>query len=80
MSKKRDIAIASAVATASFIANFSIFVFGYNHLTAPFISEEQRVDNAEFIMSVVVGGYAGIAILTGILTFLARAGRSIRNE
>ena len=49
--------------------NFGIFVFGYNRLAVPFLLEEQRMANADFIMRVIVGAFALIAILIGFIVY-----------
>jgi hypothetical protein len=54
---------------AGFFANFALFIFSYNRLATPYLVEEQRVLNADFIMTVTVGGFAGIATLLGLATY-----------
>lgn len=69
-------ATACAVAILCFIANFGIFVLGYDRLAVPFLSEEQRVENANFIMSTVIGLYAIIAGFVGVFVYRLQATRS----
>ena len=54
----------------NFIMNFLIFTYSYNKLATPYLNEEQRVDNAGFIMSGTLSMYLVSAILVGILTFI----------
>jgi hypothetical protein len=68
-SKQKALVVATFVSLASFAGNGAVFVFSYSRLAFPFLTEEQRVANAEFIMSVTVGAYAAVAALTGILIY-----------
>ncbi len=57
------------VAIFCFSANFAIFMVSYNKLATPFLSEEQRVENAKAIVSVIAGSFALAAILAGSLAY-----------
>jgi hypothetical protein len=60
---------ACAVSVGSLVANFSIFVFSYNRLATPFLVEEQRVTNANFILTVTLGGFVLVACITGVVVY-----------
>ena len=76
MSAKKAVAQACLISVLIFAANFGVFVFGYDHLAVPFLSEEQRVENAAFIMSVIVGAFAVLAALVGVFVYrMLGAGR-----
>lgn len=57
------------IAFLTFVANFAIFILAYSHTTTPFILEEQRQINADFIMSVIAPAFAGVAALVGGIVF-----------
>jgi len=61
---------AVALAVASFAANAGIFVIAYNRLATPFLQEEQRVANANVILTEVTGAFALIAVLLGFGAYL----------
>jgi hypothetical protein len=69
MNSIRPIIIACLVSVFSFAMNFGIFVLGYNRLAVPFLLEEQRMANADFIMSVIVGAFALLAISVGLVVY-----------
>ncbi len=71
MNSKKAAIIACIIFLLCFAANFAVFVYGYNHLATPFLSEEQRVSNASFIMSAIVGAFAMIALLLGVVVYWA---------
>jgi hypothetical protein len=71
MSSKKAIVLATIISILSFLSNFFVFVYGYDRLAVPFLSEEQRVTNASFIMSVVLGAFAGSAIVLGVVLYRA---------
>ena len=61
---------ACCISMASFLLNGAVFVISYNRLATPFLSEEQRVLNADFIMSVTVGAFGAVAIATGLSIYM----------
>lgn len=67
---RRNILSACCISIASFILNGAVFVITYNRLATPFLTEEQRVLNADFIMSVTAGAFAIVAILTGFSIYM----------
>lgn len=69
MSKKMLLPLALCIAFLTFVANFAIFVIAYHHTTKPFILEEQRQINADFIVSTVAPAFAGVAALIGGIVF-----------
>lgn len=69
MSKSIKTLLTSAlIILGNFSANFLIFTYSYNRLATPYLNEEQRVDNAGYIMSWTIGMYFLAAILIGIIT------------
>ena len=64
---KKALLAALLISVVSFAVNVSVFLYGYQRLAIPFLNEEQRVINAEFIMTVIVGAFAAAAALTGSL-------------
>ena len=67
---KKRIIVSILLAIFSFVLNGAVFVFSYNKLATPFLTEEQRVLNADFIMSVTTGSFAVVSIIIGILIFI----------
>jgi nitrate reductase gamma subunit len=65
----KKLLFAALLSFAGFLANFALFIFSYNRLATPYLVEEQRVLNADFIMTVTLGGFAGIATLVGLITY-----------
>lgn len=58
--------------------NFSLFLVTYNKLATPYLHEEQRMDNADFIMIYVTAGF----LLTSLVSVLAAfwATKKIHNQ
>ncbi|MCX7110069.1 MAG: hypothetical protein NTX45_08060 [Proteobacteria bacterium] len=69
MNSIKPFIIACLVSVLSFALNFGIFVLGYDRLAVPFLLEEQRMANADFIMSIIVGAFALLAILVGFIVY-----------
>ena len=69
MNMKKRIIISIFLAIFSFVLNIAVFVFCYNKLATPFLTEEQRALNADFIMSVTTGSFAVVSIIIGVLIF-----------
>ena len=67
--RKKALLAALLISVVSFAANVSVFLHGYQRLAIPFINEEQRVIDAEFIITVTVGAFAAAAALTGALIY-----------
>lgn len=66
---KKALLASLLISVVSFAANISVFLHSYQRLAIPFINEEQRVINAEFIMTLTVGAFAAAAALTGALIY-----------
>lgn len=64
MKKKPFITV--AIALANFLLNFGVFAVSYNMLVTPYLHEEQRVENADFIMAYTSSMFAAITILTAV--------------
>lgn len=52
------------------ILNFGLFLVLYNKLATPYLHEEQRVENADFIMSYALAGYVLLALLAAFAVWL----------
>ena len=65
----KNILIAIGISVGNFFLNFFVFTLSYNRLATPFLVEEQRVENADFIMSVTAGSFAIVAILTCLVVY-----------
>lgn len=57
------------LALSNFVLNFLVFTYSYNKLATPFLNEEQRVENADYIMSVSLSMFAIVATITGVAIF-----------
>ena len=68
--KYKRILISLGIALTSFFLNFITFLITYNKLATPYLHEEQRVENAFFILTATMGLFAAIAIFVGIAFFL----------
>ncbi|MCF6253018.1 MAG: hypothetical protein L3J75_17390 [Methylococcaceae bacterium] len=68
-SKKSNFLAAIVVTFICFILNGALFIYFYNQLATPFIKEEQRVANADYIMSVTAGGYVSTSLLIGVVVY-----------
>ncbi len=64
-----NVLLASTISVVSFVANFITFVFNYNRLVTPYLHEEQRVENANFIMKMTLSSFAVTALLTGLVIY-----------
>lgn len=70
----KRIFLISAIGLVTAAFNFFLFVTSYNRIATPYLHEEQRVENADFIMSVTLSGYILIAAASTLLIwFLCRA-------
>ena len=49
--------------------NFSLFLVTYNKLATPYLHEEQRMDNADFIMIYVTAGFLLISLVSVLAAF-----------
>ena len=67
---RNKIFIVISVSIFSFIMNFLVFTISYNRLATPFLSEGQRVENANYIMNVTTSLFAIAAVLTGFAFYL----------
>jgi len=66
----KNIILSLIVSLACFILNFSIFTYSYNKIATPFLNEEQRVDNAGFIMSVSLSMFIISSLIIGLLFYV----------
>lgn len=57
------------IAIVNAIMNFSVFIVIYNKLATPFLVEEQRMDNADFIMTYTLIGFSGVSIFMAFLFY-----------
>lgn len=65
----KTLAIFSLSGVLAASLNFLLFTFVYNRIATPFLQEEQRVENADFIMSYVLFGYISIAAISTIVFY-----------
>ena len=59
----------SLIAIVNAIMNFAVFIVSYNKLATPFLVEEQRMDNADFIMTYILIGFAVVSIFVAFLLY-----------
>lgn len=57
------------IGLANVALNFAVFIVSYNKLATPYLYEEQRVTNANFIMGYTLPGYLLIGLLTMVLVY-----------
>ncbi|WP_288129414.1 hypothetical protein [Microbulbifer sp.] len=76
-SKVKSWAISGVVALTTLVVNFLIFVYSYNSLTASLLTEDQRIHNANFIMSTTLPLFVASSALGWVaLGFLLRKKRN----
>jgi|GEM_PF-1174585 len=63
MKKMKRTLINSAVIIVGGTLNFIVFLEAYKKLTLPFINEEQRVENAPFIVFYILPIFIGLAVI-----------------
>ncbi len=63
----KDLLINSAVVLAGAALNFFVFLEAYKRLAFPYISEEQRVDNAPYIFIYIFPSFIVISIILFVL-------------
>ncbi|MCG8536733.1 MAG: hypothetical protein MI808_16715 [Pseudomonadales bacterium] len=69
----KKILLYSLVTIVNVALNFVVFTHTYNTLATPYLMEEQRVDNAAYILSYTILGFLVVAVLTSlVLYFLGR--------
>lgn len=78
----KNIIIISLVAIVNFAMNFVVFVLSYNKLATPFLLEEQRMENADYIMTNTLFGFFVVTAVSALVLYLfigkkCRASRSI---
>lgn len=66
----KNIIATGIISIISFIANFIAFTVNYNRLATPHLHEAQRAENADTIMTVTLGSFSVIAVLTGLAIYL----------
>ncbi|VAW90366.1 hypothetical protein MNBD_GAMMA18-1583 [hydrothermal vent metagenome] len=64
----KNIIIYCVVGLINIALNFTVFISSYNTLATPFLHEEQRMENANYIMTYTLFGFVAIGIFT--LVFL----------
>ncbi len=55
--------ISGVIAVIALVVNFFIFAYSYNSLTSTLLTEDQRIENANFIMSTTLPLFAFSSIL-----------------
>ncbi len=79
-SKMKNIVLTSAISLISFVINFLIFTYSYNKLATPYLNEEQRVENADFIMSNTLLLFVTSAVIIGIMFYLFIKNKASQNK
>ncbi len=64
----KSFALSAAVIIFAFVLNFGIYLFSYNRIIFPILTESQRMDIAPIIFSQVLLGYFASSIVVVILT------------
>jgi hypothetical protein len=59
-----------SVLFVSAVLNFGLFAIAYNKLATPYLHEAQRTDNAEVIIFFVLPGFAVLALISTLLTYV----------
>lgn len=67
---RHNMLAALGITLLCFCLNGALFIYFYNQLATPFLAEEQRVANAEYIMSMTIAGYASVSVIVGIVAYL----------
>lgn len=76
----RNLGLSMFASVAILAVNFSIFLYSYNSLTATLLTEDQRIDNADFVMTATLPMYAVSSILFGLLIAALLKGRTSNNK
>lgn len=66
---KVKLALLGLVITTNTTLNVALLVLSYNKLATPFLHEEQRVENADFIITYVITGFMLISLLSALATY-----------
>ncbi len=66
----KNIIIYCIVGLINVVLNFSVFIISYNVLATPFLHEEQRMENANYIMTYTLFGFVAIGIFTWVFFYL----------
>ena len=68
--RRTGIWVAIGISLLCFLLNGGLFIYFYNQLATPFLGEEQRVANADYIMTVASASFALVAAVIGLITYL----------
>jgi len=66
----KNIIIYCVVGLINIALNFTVFILSYNTLATPFLHEEQRMENANHIMTYTLFGFIATGIFTLVFLYL----------
>lgn len=67
---KRAFLSAALVTVLTLVSSFLVFLYSYNNITSPVLTDEQRFEGAQFVFSVTLPSYLAISVGIGVLVFL----------
>lgn len=67
---KRAFLFAALVTVLTLVSSFLVFLYSYNSITSPVLTDEQRFEGAQFVFSVTLPSYLAISVGIGVLVFL----------
>lgn len=73
---KRAVLSAALVAVLTLVSGFLVFLYSYNSITSPVLTDEQRFEGAKFVFSVTLPSYLAISVVIGVLVFFLLRRRS----
>lgn len=69
----KNILVFSLVILTNLVMNLAVFLMNYNKLATPFLHEEQKVENANYIVAITVPSFIGVAVVSAfIIYFITR--------
>ena len=72
---KRALFYGGLVAILTLISSFLAFLYSYNAITKPLLTDEQRLESSQFVFAVTLPSYLVISIAIGGLVFLLIGGQ-----
>ena len=52
--------------------NFAVFIFNYNKLATPYLNEDQRMLNAQYIMTISISEIVLVSVFTLVVIYLLK--------
>ena len=68
----KSLALSAALVISAFLMNFGIYLFSYNKIIFPYLTESQRMDIAPIIFSSVLLGYLASSIFIVALMLVVK--------